>query len=112
MRCKAGRGCCTRGGGKVSSRSRGRKLWGGTIWKNGSEDHVSLTRTSTEGENRGHALKLNDSPKPFILEKMFVKCFFSWLVHSHEVGASNEGGGLAMVCQSLSEIVSPFSRWI
>ena len=102
MRCKAGRGRCTRGGGKVSSRSRGRKLWGGTVWKNRSENHVSLTHTGTEGENRGHALKLNDSPKPFVLEKTFVKQFFSWLVCSHEargveqhkVGASDEGGGL------------------
>ena len=76
--------------------------------------------TGTEGENRGHTLKLNDSPKPFVLEKTFVKCFFLWLVHSHEargiegheVGVSNEGGGLAMVCHSLSEIVSPFSQWI
>ena len=103
MRRKVRRGRCTRGGGKVSSRSRGRKLQGGTIWKNGSENHVSLTRTGTEGENRGHALKLNDSPKPFVLEKTFVKHFFPWLVHSHEargverheVGASDEGGGLA-----------------
>ena len=102
-RRKARRGRCTRGGGKVSSRSRGRKLRGGTIWKNGSENHVSLTRTGTEGENRGHALKLNDSPKPFVLEKTFVKRFFPWLVRSHEargverheVGASDEGGGLA-----------------
>ena len=91
-----------RGGGKVSSHSRGRKLQGGIIWKNGSKNHVSLTHTGTEGENRGHALKLNDSPKPFILEKTFVKRFFSWLVRSHEargierheVGASDKGSGL------------------
>ena len=102
MRRKARRGHCTRGGGKVSSRSRGRKLRGGTIWKNRSENHVSLTHTGTEGENRGHALKLNDSPKPFVLEKTFVRHFFLWLVCSHEargiegheVGVSDEGGGL------------------